>query len=1203
MLHWRSLLLVALSTVALLSGERTVMAVYWNADPAFGSVSAGGLTNRPLWFENVHVINNGTNNTRGTAMLLDSQWALTVRHVVQNGGNYGAIAPAGQISVNVLGTVYTGSQVFTPDGGSEMALVRLTANVPGVQPAAQLLNSSFDEPGRILHIGGYGQWGTINTTGAGGTVTGTSSGAVSFHHAYNTGTIAGNGQIQIVANGESLLSTNRLVEGLAGPGDSGGPMFGFYGTNFSSQASDPSQWRIVGLTATSSNPTIWGGASHYTRVAAYRNWLVSTITSRSDLNNDRLVDGADWEQFKLYNLTDLSGLTPIERAARGDLTGDGFNDFADFRMFQSDFNLMHGEGAFAALLASVPEPASGALFALAACWLGARRRALARAARRTLPIALFAATALHLGQQETAQADPPGSGWHLIHADEFSTATVDPVKWDTAYAWGRTHNHDAYMLDSNVTQSGGVLSLTATREATNGKGFSSGVISSHNDFRYTYGYAEMRIKMPSKRGSWPAFWMLDAGWPPEIDVMEYPLFVNESINDQYYANSHWSTGSGNASNGQWIDRNVDLGAAFHTYGLEWTSTQLKYYFDGVLVKTASNQASFQNMYTIFNYAVDGWPGAPSLAQWAAGSSDVTQADWFRVWQKPASVPDTAWSLGTGTSGAWDADANWSNGRARYERQRAYFGTTAARRMAVTWNGSRTVGEVHLDGATAYVLGEAGGAVESLMFADAPDGWALLAVDGGSAGHFINSRLDVWSNLEIRHNGTSPLRLQGDLIGQARPNGDSSTGGIVLFTGAGQTIFAGNASAQRDTRLENGANVQVTGRLYQENTVQRGSAIRISGGSRLELRNFHDSGVAGGTLGFLPNGSSSMFVNDGTLAIAENSQSTRSLTILAGGATVEANAAFEWNDAGAADLVSFDGGRLILAGSGSGVLNKQLNGTGRLTKRGVGRWELRKTNLYQGATIVDAGTLEVTGATGAGAVSVAAGATLGGTGQIAGPLTVAGILAPGTTAEFAALHAGDASFAVGGELRIEINDLAAFDSLAATGMLTIAADAKLKVAFAPASAYVPAAGDEFVIATAAGGVTGAFDQLELPSVTGLAWNLVAAENSFTLKLTAAISADFNLDGVVDGADFLVWQRGASVASGGEPSDGDANGDGIVDGADLEVWRQQYGASGASADAAATVEIPEPSGAVLAVLALTTLSQLGANGLGNRYNVRS
>ena len=333
-----------------------------------------------------------------------------------------------------------------------------------------------------------------------------------------------------------------------------------------------------------------------------------------------------------------------------------------------------------------------------------RRRTNLKLAARASAVVLLVGVVVAASQGEKAYADPPGSGWHLIHADEFSTAAVDGVKWDTAYAWGRTHNHDAYMLDSNVTQSGGVLSLTATREATGGKGFSSGVISSHDDFRYTYGYAEMRIKMPSKRGSWPAFWMLDNGWPPEIDVMEYPLFVNESTSDQYYANSHWSTGSGNASNGQWIDRNVNLGAAFHTYGLEWISTQLKYYFDGALVKTASNQASFQNMYTIFNYAVDGWPGAPSLAQWGAGESDVTQADWFRVWQKPASVPDTTWALGTGTAGSWDVDANWNNGRARYERQRAYFGGLTTRRMLVTWSGSRTVGEIHLDGGTSYTLG-------------------------------------------------------------------------------------------------------------------------------------------------------------------------------------------------------------------------------------------------------------------------------------------------------------------------------------------------------------------------------------------------------------------------------------------------------------------------------------------------------------------
>jgi len=1179
----------------------TADAVYWNADPAFGSSSTTGLTNRTLWFDNVHVINNATNNTRGTAMLLDSQWALTVRHVVQNGGNYGAIAPAGQVTVNVLGTTYAGSQIFTPDGGSEMALVRLAGNVPGVTLATHLLNNAFDESGRILQIGGYGLWGSFNTTGAGGTVAGTSNSSISFHRAYNTGTIAGNGQIQIVANGEATLSNNRLIEGLAGSGDSGGPMFGFYGQTFSAQANDPNQWRIVGLTATSSNPTNWGGASHYTRVAAYHSWLVDTITDRSDLNNDGTVSGADWEQLKLYNLTDMTGLTAAERAARGDLTGDGRNNFADFRLFQADFNLVNGVGALEALLASVPEPASGGLLVAAlALFFAKRRRANLKPATRASAVVLLAGVVMAASLGEKACADPPGSGWHLIHADEFSTTAVDVVKWDTAYAWGRTHNHDAYMLDSNVTQSGGVLSLAATREATNGKGFSSGVISSHGDFRYTYGYAEMRIKMPSKRGSWPAFWMLDNGWPPEIDIMEYPLFVNETTSDQYYANSHWSTGSGNASNGQWIDRNVDLGAAFHTYGLEWTSTQLKYYFDGVLVKTASNQASFQNMYTIFNYAVDGWPGAPSLTQWSAGESDVTQADWFRVWQKPTSAPDTTWTLGTGTSGSWDADANWNNGRARYERQRAYFGTQTTRQMTVAWSGSRTVGEIHLSGGTSYALGEGGGAVESLMFADAPDGWALLAVDGGSAGHFINSRLDVWTNLEIRHHGSSPLRLQGDVIGQARSSGGSTTGGIVLFTGPGKTIFAGNATYQRDTRLDGGANVEITGKLYQEDTVQSGTALRISGGSKLRLNNLNDSAATGASLGYLPNGAAAIVVNNGTLTVAQPSESTRAITMQAGGATIEANAPFQWNDAGAADIVSLDNATLTLAGAADAVFNKQLGGLGGLTKQGAGRWEMRKSNAYQGTTLVAEGTLEVTGATGTGAVTVASGATLSGDGLIAGVLQVNGILAPGTSSAVGALDVAAVTFGAGSQLQLELHDLLAFDSLVATGTIGIASGAALSVTFSASSPYVPAAGDRFVIATATGGIAGAFDAIELPSVAGLAWNLIAAPTSLTLELAAAATADFNGDGLVDGADFLAWQRGAGTIEP-ELAGGDANGDGFVDGADLAVWSEQFGVSAAGA---AVAGVPEPSCLRLGGLAaIVAMKRRRGGAVASRYNVRS
>jgi cytochrome c len=60
----------------------------------------------------------------------------------------------------------------------------------------------------------------------------------------------------------------------------------------------------------------------------------------------------------------------------------------------------------------------------------------------------------------------------------------------------------------------------------------------------------------------------------------------------------------------------------------------------------------------------------------------------------------------------------------------------------------------------------------------------------------------------------------------------------------------------------------------------------------------------------------------------------------------------------------------------------------------------------------------------------------------------------------------------------------------------------------------------------------------------------------------VSADFDDDGRVDGADFLAWQRGVGINGAASRSDGDANVDGRVDGLDLVVWREGFGSGGAA-----------------------------------------
>ncbi len=86
----------------------------------------------------------------------------------------------------------------------------------------------------------------------------------------------------------------------------------------------------------------------------------------------------------------------------------------------------------------------------------------------------------------------------------------------------------------------------------------------------------------------------------------------------------------------------------------------------------------------------------------------------------------------------------------------------------------------------------------------------------------------------------------------------------------------------------------------------------------------------------------------------------------------------------------------------------------------------------------------------------------------------------------------------------------------------------------------------------------------------------------LSNVVADNADFDSNGVVDGADFLAWQRG--FGGGGGLAGGDANNDGVVDAADLSIWQAQFGAGAATIAVAA---VPEPSTAALAALAVASL----------------
>ena len=108
-----------------------------------------------------------------------------------------------------------------------------------------------------------------------------------------------------------------------------------------------------------------------------------------------------------------------------------------------------------------------------------------------------------------------------------------------------------------------------------------------------------------------------------------------------------------------------------------------------------------------------------------------------------------------------------------------------------------------------------------------------------------------------------------------------------------------------------------------------------------------------------------------------------------------------------------------------------------------------------------------------------------------------------------------------------------------------------------------------------------------NVTTPYWTLVDPAVSRDVEffnLDNVPNADFNNDDVVDGTDFLIWQRGFGLAGQTTNANGDADHNGTVNDADLQVWRGAFGTPGA---AAAVGAVPEPATGLLAVLVAVSL----------------
>lgn len=311
-----------------------------------------------------------------------------------------------------------------------------------------------------------------------------------------------------------------------------------------------------------------------------------------------------------------------------------------------------------------------------------------------------------------------------------------------------------------------------------------------------------------------------------------------------------------------------------------------------------------------------------------------------------------------------------------------------------------------------------------------------------------------------------------------------------------------------------------------------------------------------------------------------------------GAIELADGTIEYSGALSNNATGFISGRGVFRGSSAAPGGTGLNNVGTLAFSGG------LTDIYGDVSNTATGTIIAAGAsvvtfyddvvhngaeirTNAGSRTVFFGAVTG-----AGPFTGGGTnefngdLRPGNSPANVAF-AGNVTIGPTAGLDIELAGTtkgSSYDSLTIAGSAELGGN--LSVTFL--NGFVPAEGQSFNILTAAGGVDGTFDSQNLPALSGgLHLDLGYGANAVNLSV-GGISGDYNLDGIVNTADYVVWRNSQNLAGNALAADGNHNN--LVDAGDLNVWRANFGRTAATSALATSSAVPEPTTCLL-LLAMT------------------
>lgn len=267
------------------------------------------------------------------------------------------------------------------------------------------------------------------------------------------------------------------------------------------------------------------------------------------------------------------------------------------------------------------------------------------------------------------------SEWKLVWSEEFDTdGAYNREVWSAEQGFVRNHEDQWYQSD-NARVEGGCLVIEARREhranplfKQEGRrewkterefiDYTSASLTTSRSMNFLYGRLEVRAKIPTASGAWPAIWLLgrERQWPScgEVDVMEYyrihgvpHILANAAWGNDRPYEAVWN--SQRIPFSHFTDKDPHWTDRFHVWLMDWTPKAIRIYLDDELLNdiplaSTVNGSVGQHtnpfhspMYVLLNLALGGDNG---------GAIDTTafpmryEIDYVRLYQDTGNTAST-----------------------------------------------------------------------------------------------------------------------------------------------------------------------------------------------------------------------------------------------------------------------------------------------------------------------------------------------------------------------------------------------------------------------------------------------------------------------------------------------------------------------------------------------------------------------------------